>query len=532
MPAIDIVTMRGETPRVAPHLLPDEVATTATNCLFDRGVLQPLNDDQLVGAQAGFPSKPKTIFKYTDAFWFAWGGLVEVMRSPIAQDAHGRVYWTDGVYPKVTTADIATGGATKPTAWFRLGVPAPSSVIQIGAITPPAGETDDDATDDVTRYYVHTYVTGTGEEGPPSEASAEVTVLIPGSSVALYLPAVGINDRNIVSRRIYRSVTSDTSADYLLVDEVPISQSSYLDSKQDSTLSASLATYDYLPPPDDMRGLCLMANGIAAGFAGNSILFSEAYLPYAWPKANRLTTEHDIVAIAATGAALVVATKGYPYLCQGVSPSAITSTKVELQQACVSAQSMVSVDGLVLYASPDGLVGISTSSANLVTAQIITPKQWQAMKPETMRAWCHESKYIGLTDTSAFIYDPASGDFRHLTNNWDAAYNDLLTDALYVAKGQSLYMWRGGDATNTQFTWRSKEFTISDAALTCAKVTHSGGDLEFKLIVDGQQVLVITHVPRTAFRLPPVRGSKWQVEVSGLSVVERIQLSTSMVELS
>ena len=110
---------------------------------------------------------------------------------------------------------------------------------------------------------------------------------------------------------------------------MPIGTLTYVDAKDDAELAGALDTYDYLPPPDDMRGLCLMANGIAAGFAGNELLFSAAYLPYAWPEANRLTTEHDIVAIAATGAALVVGTKGYPYLCQGVTPSAITSTKIE-----------------------------------------------------------------------------------------------------------------------------------------------------------------------------------------------------------
>lgn len=532
MPAIDIVTMRGETPRVADHLLPDEVATLARNCIFDRGTLQPMNDDANIGVT--LPITPKTIFRYTDAFWFAWGTDVEVMRSPVAQDQYGRVYFTDGSYPKVTTADIATSGTSKPTAWYRLGVTAPDAVIQIGDITPPADfdPDDDDATDDETRYYVQTYVTSTGEEGPPSAASNEVTIVAPGSSVTLGLPAVGINDRNIKARRIYRSATSDTAADYLLLAELPIAQSSYVDSKSDSELSAALSTYDYLPPPDNMRGLCLMANGIAAGFAGNELLFSAAYLPYAWPEANRLTTEHDIVAIAATGAALVVGTKGYPYLCQGVTPSAITSTKIELQQACISARSMVSVDGLVLYACPDGLTGISTSGASLVTAQIITPTQWQAMKPETLRAWCHEGKYIGITDTHAFMYDPASGDFREMKNRWDAAYNDLESDSLFVAKGKALFKWRGDSVANTSYTWRSKEFTATGVSYSCARITRGDGDLGVRIYADGEQVMDLEVVPKAAFRLPAIRGDKWQIEVFGLAEVERIQLATSMAELA
>ena len=120
-----------------------------------------------------------------------------------------------------------------------------------------------------------------------------------------------------------------------------------------------------------MRGLCLMANGIAAGFSGNTVLFSGAYLPYAWPNANRLTTEDDVVAICPAGTSLVVGTKGYPYVMTGVSPSSITSQKLNIQQACISKRSMVSVDGVVLYASPDGLVGVTESGASVATDKII-----------------------------------------------------------------------------------------------------------------------------------------------------------------
>ena len=528
MPSIDIVTMRGETPRVAPHLLPNEVATLAKDCILDRGMLQPLKDDLAVGS---LPFTPKTLFRYTENFWFAWSKAVEVMRSPVAQDPYGRVYYTDGEYPKVTTAAIATGGTTKPTAWYRLGVPAPSTTITVQAVTPPAGKTDDNATDDVTRFYVETYVTGCGEEGPPGPASAEVTIAIPGSTVTLSLQPPISNDRNITSRRIYRSVSGAGVADYLLVAELPIATATYVDSRDDGSLSARLETYDYLPPPDNMRGICLMANGIAAGFAGNELLFSGAYLPYSWPKANRLTTEHEIVAIAAIGAAVVVGTKGYPYLCQGVSPSAITSTKIELQQACISARSMVSVDGVVLYASPDGLVGVSPSGANLATAQIITPDQWQAMNPATLRAWCHEGKYIGITDSHAFVFDPASGHFSELSNRWDAAYVDLMTDSLFVAKGPALFKWRGESSANVEYSWRSKVFTFNSISMSCAKVSRGSGDLTFRLYVDGAMVLTLADVPEMAFRLPALRGEKWQVEVVGLADVERIQLATSMMEI-
>ena len=534
MPAIDIVTMRGETPRVAPHLLPNEVATVAKNCIFDRGTLAPLMDDLATGLS--LPITPKTLFHYRDNFWFAWAGDVEVMRSPIAHDTYGRIYYTDGIYPKVTTADIATGGATKPTAWYRLGVSAPTTAIQIGAITPPAGATDDNTTDDVTRFYVETYVTGTGEEGPPGPVSSEVTITIPNSSVTLTLMPPGSSDRNIQQRRIYRSATSDSASDWLLVVELPIGAGTFVDSKTEAQLSASLETSGYLPPPDNMRGLCLMANGIAAGFAGNELLFSEAYLPYAWPKANRLTTEHKIVAIAAIGTSLVVGTEGYPYVCSGVSPSSITAQKIDLQQACISKQSMVAMDGLVLYASPDGLAGVGADGGQVVTEQIITREQWQAMSPATLRGWYHEGKYIGQTDTHGFIYDPKIGDFRELSNRWDAAYNDMLRDELYLVKGMSLYRWRRDTGTTIDATWRSKVFTLppGTSLSSAVLVADDVAKLAFKVWADGSLLLSLPKggVPVTGFRLPASRATRWQIEVSGQSKVHRITLASSMAELN
>ena len=66
-------------------------------------------------------------------------------------------------------------------------------------------------------------------------------------------------------------------------------------------------------PPDGMRGLRQMANGMCAGFAGNSLYLCEP-LPSLCLAKYRLTTEHDIVAIAAIDTTLVIGTRGYPIL--------------------------------------------------------------------------------------------------------------------------------------------------------------------------------------------------------------------------
>ncbi|MFM4747205.1 hypothetical protein ACEUDE_05690 [Aeromonas veronii] len=533
MSLIDIVTMRGMVPRVEAHLLLDEAATLAQDCHFDSGVVSPILDDADTGA--ALPLTPKTIYRYGE-HWFAWGKEVEVMRSPVAQDRYDRIYFTDGEYPKVTSQAIATGGANKPTAWYRLGVPVPATPPNVRAISPPAGKKDDDPSDDETRFYVETYVTAYGEESAPGPASGKAVIVIPGSTVTVDLSPAPTNSSNITHRRLYRSVSGGGLADYLLVAELPIAQASFADSKQDAALGPVLETYGYTMPPDGMRGICQMANGICAGFVGNAVLFSEPFLPYAWPDKYKLTTEHDIVAIAAIDTALIVGTKGYPYIFQGVSPSSVTGQKLAyVPQACVSGRSMVALDGVVLYASPDGLVGVGSDGGNLVTESIISRAQWQAMKPETMRAWYNEGKYVALTDTHGFIFDPKSGDFRWLSGRWDAAVPDMQLDALMLAKGTQLFQWRGG-SDPLSMRWRSKEFVLPPGVrLGVARLMgESLGSVGFSLWLDGVKAfeLAAGSVPETAFRLPPLRGRRWQVEVTGTAAVERIMLGGSVSEVS
>lgn len=534
MPLIDIVTMRGMVPLVADHLLPDDTATLAQDCQFDRGVVSPLQADKAMST--ALPMVPQTLFHYYANHWFAWSAPVEVMRSPIPQDQYNRIYYTDGEYPKLTYDAIATGGVTKPTAWYRLGVPTPATPPNMHSMSAPSGAPSDDPTDDETRFYVETYVTGLGEEGPPGPVSGKITITTPGTTVVVSLSPAPTSNSNITKRRLYRSVSGGGLADYLLVVELPIAADSYSDARQAAELGPVLETYGYAMPPNGMRGICQMANGICAGFEENAVLFSEPYLPYAWPEKYKLTTEHDIVAIAAIDTALVVGTQGYPYLFQGVSPASMTGQKLSsIQQACISAQSMVALDGLVLYASPDGLVGVGGEGGRLITEELITRQQWLAMHPETMRAWYSENKYVALTDTHSFVFDPRAGDFTLLSGRWDAAVTDMQQDALMVAKGRQVHEWLGGSARQSM-RWRSKVFVLPPATrLSCARImSEQLAEVGFSLWVDGNKAFELApgHVVETVFRLPPLRGKRWQVEVYGTGVVERITLGSSLVEVA
>lgn len=537
---IDIPLMRGERPRVIGHLLPEACATQARNCHFRHGVISPLRED--LETSITLPITPRTLFHYRDDFWFTWPRRVDAIHSPVAQDQYGRVYFTDGQAPQVTSASIATRGQGRyPAASYRLGVPAPPSPPQIGEICYPEGEELNDPLDDETRFYVETYVTAYGEEGPPGPVSHEVTIPYPGSRVTLQLAALVAQNHNISRRRLYRSVTGGGVADYLLVAELDIAQTTYEDALPSAVLGGVLETYDYLMPPDNMVGLCLMANGIAAGFAGNEVLFSAAYLPYAWPNAYRQSTEHDIVAMAALGTSLVVTTQGYPYLFSGVSPGSMTSSKLPILQACSSADSLVEMDGFVLYASANGLVSVDhQGNARLVTEGIIDPRQWRRQfRPETIRAWSVEGEYFAHYQDAqqrraGFIFDPQAMDLRHTDSVFDCAARQLASDQYYIARQQRLYQLQQGTHPRAMY-WCSKVFLApANTAFSCLRVLSPQPlQVGIHLIID--DAIVFSLPPGTltepVVKLPPLTGRRWQIACYGTAQVDRLTLSTSMARL-
>lgn len=541
MPAIDIISMHGEMPRVLPHLLPDGYSALAQNCHFRFGVITPVNDDEKSGVTFGI--NPETLFQYSQNKWFTWSGIVDVVRSPVAQDPYGRVYYTDGQYPKVTSAQIATSGSGPyPANSYRLGVPAPDSAITCSVLNPPPveGTEEDDAKDDETRFYTQTFVTAYGEEGPPGPQSLEVTVK-KGGSVGLTMQPPPLQNSNITRRRIYRSVSGGGNADFLLVTELDAGVLSFHDDLLAEQLGPSLETWHYVMPPDNMTGLCMMANGIAAGFAGNEVMFSEAFLPYAWPDSYRQTTDDDVVAIAPIGTALVVATKGQPYLFSGVSPSNISGVKLPLMQACVSRQSMVVMDGFVLYAGTNGLVSVSgDGNALIATEKILSPEQWRDMfNPSSVKAYQYRGEYVARytkTDGSqaVFIFSPQDMDIRHMSMTFDTAYNDTSTDTLYLVKGRELSVSQGAN-TPLPLVWRSKTFIAQEnTSFSCLRIKAPYPErVGISVFADGQPVILLPpgSLRRSVLKLPPVTGREWYLEVAGFGQVERVTLSTSMPEM-
>ncbi len=317
--------------------------------------------------------------------------------------------------------------------------------------------------DKVSTSYVYTYVTAWGEEGPPSLPSDTIDVSFEeGDSVTITNtstgPGAGYYTAGMVKRLYRASSSGGYNPAYLLVeDNIAVAAQPSSDTATDDDLSSPLASTNYDEPPSDMFGLVAMPNGIVVGFSGNQVCFCEPYLPHAWPTSYRLSLDFDIVGGVVFGNSVLVVTEGNPYVITGINSAQMSSVKMELNQACVSKRSIADIGTAGIYASPDGLVLVTSNSAVLITEPLIKPSDWKkpsadgGYEPSSIDGYYYEGKYMGFYGSgdyqAGFIYTPESpgnkASFVSIDTFALAGFNDLENDQLYLHIVDKIYPWEG-----------------------------------------------------------------------------------------
>lgn len=454
------------------------------------------------------------------------------------------------------------------------------------------------------RGYVYTWVTEYGEEGPPSDP-----VVVNGWSngtwtVTLFQPTIDnlgadYTDvegnptpaiRNITLTRIYRTISNQAGMGaYFLVAEIPVAQGVYVDTIEDDVvaLNAQMVSLFWFGPPEDLQAIMAFPNGIAVGFRSNEIWFSEAYRPHAWPPGYVLTTEFPIVGIGVAGQAVVVCTQGTPYVVNGVNPSTMALTKVNLQEPCLHRGSIVTTDTTVLYVSQNGLVQINQSGAgDNMTEGWISRERWQELTPQQkVRAVKHASCYFafgadvpdgpierGYTielsseDKTSFTIWPQAGGHRlgysNLTSPNEFEIMNVQLDAwtgicLLVQDGAIYYY----DFTDQHpiivpYLWRSKtyqqmarkNFEAMRVFFTVPDTTPPQGERNVapdQELADNQYAIVRVYVDEALWTtrevrtsgellriLSGIKGEQWQWELEGRINISNLQVATSVKELA
>lgn len=437
------------------------------------------------------------------------------------------------VYGSSNPAAVITSVAVGTTANLRLREGNYSNTINdYITLTAVGGSEEPSATE--SRIYVFTWVNkeaGFEFESGPSAASAVVDVHV-GQDV--YISDFGsvASGYTATHKRLYRTV----SGVYLFVTELPVATTSYTDTKKADELSEELPSLTWSPPPANLTGLINLPNGMMAGFVDRDVYFSESYRPHAWPANYVQTVDYPVVGLGRMDTTLAVLTKGTPYFIQGSSPDATVVVKSDLEQACASKRSIVSSNGVVIYASPDGLVMLSTSGSKLLTEQFFNRSQWQTyFNPPSIHGYSHDLRYIGFYDNGVsqggFIYDFKSGQFTLHNIYATAGFSDLQRDQLFVVvDNRILKKWEQG--SNLSYTWKSKKFTVPyPISFSCAQVEAETYPVTCKIYQGGSLIHTQTVANRNPFRLPVSTGRDWEIQIEGSSEVFSLEVAQSFGEL-
>ena len=451
MAAIKLTAFSGERPLIIPRLLPDTASQSAIDTRMDDGSLSPLN--RPIQTSAIDDENHKTIYKH-NGVWMSWADVVHPAPGPIAS---GRLYFTGDGVPKVNMSGTV----------YPLAVPRPASAPSVAASGSGTGDV-------FSRTYVYTYVTAWGEESEPSAASSIISWQS-GKTITLSGFPATPTGRNITRQRFYRSQTGQTGTYYYFIAERDVSTSDYADNVPVSRFAEALPSASFNTPPDGLKGLTAMPNGMMAAFVDKAVYFCEPYQPHAWPEKYILTCDAEIVGLGAIGTALVVMTKAQPYIIFGSHPSSMAMEKLEANYPCINGRGIVDFGFAIAYPTHEGVVTVTANGAvTLVTVNTISKEKWLALSPQTMVAGQLSGRYVAFYNTTDAQGQPLRGavllklngepDLVRTAHRATAVYFDVLTSALYfLAPGDTkVYQFDPPNSAAETMYWRSKEFWLTE----------------------------------------------------------------------
>lgn len=410
--------------------------------------------------------------------------------------------------------------------------------------------------DKVTRAYVITYVNTYGEEGPPSQPAKVDTAPLVDVSLTAVLDATG-GYAPIKEIRIYRTPDDSAVSAYFYAGKITTpggAPGNYplLDSVKGVQLNEELSSFSFLPPPSGLQGLMQLPNGILMAGKGNELWFSEPYKPWAWPPEYVKVLPSNLTGGIAVGSGAVVTTTTTPYLVSGVASDAMTTTKLNVDQAGVSKWSIAVVDGLCMFASHDGLVVVNGASASLAQSQrLFTREKWRELYGAGlggMRFAVWDGRLVAFSATGAFTpfmirFDEADGKMTELPGfQASCAFVSPVSDQFYYAWGTALYQFNGGTAQAA--VWQSAERVLARPINYGIAQALVEGNWSFELwaydknMSTGQFEYRLKHTQALGtglhtFRLPGgFRSDRYRIKLTGTGRFRELRVAQAGAELA
>lgn len=597
MSTLGVSVFAGEMPRVEKRLLDTQNAALAVNCTLERGSLRAMRGP---GGVKDLDEAPGTIFKHDEDGWLAWPGSVSVTKGAVL-DAEGEkplgqlLMTGEREYPTMYLAggEVYRLGIPRPSCAPSLSVSATASLEEVRVegwaasdaggipgrygsegveiepmegvtVEPFAGlktEDEESSGDGETEAgiqrstsYCYTLVRKLADgviahESAPSPPTDVVDVMEGGGVELSGFDIPQLEGLSVTHIRIYRTVSGNETSDFRFLAELSVEEQEeaggvFSDTIHDKDVSGEVlqtSTWDAIP--DNAKGLIRTDNGIYACFRGNELLVSEPFIPYAYPESYRLTVEDGIVALGHTDGTIVVLTEGRPYLAQGGVPESLQLVHLPIEQSCVSADSVASMPGGVIYASPDGLMLMTSNEQSLMTERTITREQWAELGPENLMGTVHDGRYVGFFrgTNRGLVFHIGRADMTRieLPEGWNVTclYHHSVDDCVYLGAetpdGSGIWEFEAGE--RMPYRWRSREFFVSHlSGMSAARLSGEqsprnpvrmdiygpdGRHPRARLRMDGDRTV----------RIRPMRAERiWSFELSGTADVYEARLGTSV----
>lgn len=263
-------------------------------------------------------------------------------------------------------------------------------------------------------------------------------------------------------QRIYRTLDGVFS----FVNE-QTAAATFNDSIADADLGDPLETqYDEMPPAD-LAGLIFHPSGMAFGFSGKSVYVSQADKPWAWPSRYRTNLPNTVTGIGVFGITVVAGTERWPVYITGTAPDAMSATHMDTHSyACIAKRSMVSGQGAVFYASPEGLVRAGPEGVDLFTRDTYTPEQWADLIPATMIASVYRDQYMvaytndeGAAILAIPLVETGLGVVKH-EQSATAMLFDQKANGLHFVFENGVYLFDDPDGLRLSQSWHSKDHVL------------------------------------------------------------------------
>lgn len=537
---ISLTEFGGMAPKIEPRRLGDKFATRADNAAFESGVVAPANvAGQLSAEFSPLSASVRSVLRpgnddtrlafTTEAFGEAFASLVA------PSDIWGRAYYTTALGPRFTVAEnYIVGGLKLNPVSYKLGVQTPLYAPVCGS---PVYTMEPGTTADTARVaYVFTYVDKYGHEGAPSPVSTIVELPYNAAfTCALSFIAESLPDTNVSEavKRVYRAAWDGSTSRFQFVADVPLATASWNDSVPLGDEGESLLSIDWVPPPA-LTQMAAVASNFVAGFTDNTLCYSEARLPHAWPENYRFPLKYQIIGLKPTQNGLLIATSGKPYWAFGADPASAIPVELDANHPCLSTNSLVDMGGYVVYASTDGLVAVTGQDVKVITTEYIDRFTWlRDFDPAEISAFAYEGRYVFSVGGAWWAFDPADqGGFSTLTglevlpSQLRQAYYDAKRDMTVLLTTTGV-AWDVVSAQGARFEWQSKVFETPPVSFGRARVLSTTYPVELTVKSGGASRAYTVEDDRPIPLAGGLRATTWQLVIAGTGRVTEVAVAQS-----